>query len=61
MRICTECGKEMTEGYCIFDGLEYYCSKECLHKHWIEAEYIELYNKGDAYWTEWEEDDICEM
>lgn len=55
-RICSECGKEMTEGYCIENGLEYYCSDECLHKNISEEEYNRLYDDGygDTYWTEWE-------
>ena len=54
-RECSECGKEMNEGYCIDNGLEYYCSDECLHKHYTEEEYEEMYDdgNGDSYWTEW--------
>lgn len=57
LRECSECGKEMTEGYCIDNGLEYYCSEECLHKHYTEEEYLEMYDNGngDSYWTMWEE------
>lgn len=55
-RTCNECGKEMTEGYCIENGTEYYCSDECLHKNITEEEYLKLYDNGngDSYWTEWE-------
>lgn len=55
-RTCNECGKEMTEGYCIENGIEYYCSDECLHKNITEEEYLKLYDNGngDSYWTEWE-------
>ena len=28
MRTCSECSKLMTEGYCIDNGCEYYCSDE---------------------------------
>jgi hypothetical protein len=54
-RICSECGREMIEGYCIENGLEYYCSDECLHKNMTQEEYLELYNdgEGDSYYTEW--------
>ena len=54
-RICSECGKHMGQGYVIDAGLEYYCSDECLHKHYTEEEYLELYadGYGDSYWTEW--------
>ena len=58
MRVCSECKEKMIEGYCI-DDLEYYCSVECLHKHYTEEEYLEMYDEGngDSYWTEWEEDE----
>jgi len=55
-RKCSECGKEMTQGYCIDGGIEYYCSEECLHKHYTEEEWQEKYEDGgDSYWTNWEE------
>lgn len=56
-RVCSHCGKYMNEGYCIENGLEYYCSDECLHKRYTEEEYNELYDdgNGDSYWTEWED------
>ena len=59
MRICSECGKEMSEGYCIDSGLEYYCSDECLHKHYSETDWLEMYDngEGDSYWTIWECED----
>lgn len=55
IRVCSECGKPMYEGYCIEDGAEYYCSEECLHKHLSEEEYNELYDdgNGNSYWTSW--------
>ena len=58
LRICSECGKTMTEGYCIENGLEYYCSDNCLHKHYTEEEYNKMYDNGngDSYYTEWEEE-----
>lgn len=56
LRICNECGKIMKQGYCIDGGVEYYCSDECLHKHYTEEEWNEMYEDGgDSYWTEWEE------
>lgn len=57
MKICSECGREMIEGYCIENGLDYYCSDECLHKNMTEEEYLELYDdgNGDSYYTEWSE------
>ena len=38
MRICNECKKKVVQGYCIDNGMEYYCSDECLHKHYTEEE-----------------------
>jgi hypothetical protein len=54
-RICTECGCEMEEGYCIEGGMEYYCSDECLEKNMTREEFEELYDggEGDSYWTQW--------
>lgn len=56
IRICSDCEKIMNAGYCINDGEEYYCSDECLHKHYTEEEYKEMYDdgNGDSYYTEWE-------
>ena len=55
-RYCSECAKSMKKGYCIENGLEYYCSDECLHKHYTNDEYIKMYDNGngDSYYTEWE-------
>ena len=53
MRKCDHCGKEMSEGYCIRGGEEYYCSDECMHEHYSEDEWNGLYEEGDSYWTEW--------
>lgn len=56
-RSCDECGKPMTEGYCIDNGFEYYCSDECLEKNMTRAEFERLYadGEGDSYYTEWED------
>jgi len=55
---CNACGKGMNEGYCIGDGMEYYCSDACLHTEITHEEYMELYadGEGDSYWTTWYED-----
>jgi hypothetical protein len=55
IRVCSECGKPMTEGFCIEDGAEYYCSEDCLHKNLSEEEYDNLYDdgRGNSYWTSW--------
>ena len=54
IRFCSHCGKEMTQGYVVNAGDEYYCSDECLHKHYSEQEWEEMYDdgNGDSYWTE---------
>ena len=55
-RECDECGKQMTEGYVIENGLSYFCTETCLHIHISEEEFLKLYadGEGDSYWTEWE-------
>ena len=57
-RNCTACSAGMNEGYCIGDGIEYYCSDACLHTEITHEEYMELYDdgEGDSYWTDWSED-----
>lgn len=40
MRICNECGKHIKEsGYVVENGVEYYCSNDCLHKHYTPSEW----------------------
>ena len=55
IRVCSECGKPMYEGYCIEDGAEYYCSDECMHNNLSDKEFEELYDegRGNSYWTSW--------
>ena len=57
IRVCSECGHLMDNGYCIENGIYYYCSEKCLHKNMSEEEFLKLYDdgNGDSYWTEWEE------
>lgn len=59
MRKCNECKQKMNSWYCIDGGIEYYCSDECLHKHYSEKERLDLYNEGDSesYRTEREEEE----
>ena len=57
MRICSECKKKMIDGYYTYDGLEYYCSDECLHKHYTEEEYLEMCDEDNIYWTAWEDEE----
>ena len=55
VRICSHCGKPMGWGYCLEGGCEYYCSSECLHHHFSDEEWENLYNhgNGDSYYTAW--------
>lgn len=55
IRICSECGDVMQEGYCIEDGDSYHCDKKCLNKRYTDEEFEELYDNGDgnSYYTEW--------
>ena len=56
IRRCDHCGKPMREGYVLWGGLEYYCTDECLHKHYTAEEWNEMYSDdGDSYWTEWDD------
>jgi late competence protein required for DNA uptake (superfamily II DNA/RNA helicase) len=59
-RKCDKCGQGMNEGFCIYEGQEYYCSDECLHSVYSEQEWSEMYNAEDigsssSYWTQWED------
>ncbi len=42
VRVCDECSKIMTAGYCIGGGDEYYCSDDCLRKNYTDEEYKAL-------------------
>ena len=52
-RICSHCNNDMITGYLFWDGTEYYCSDECLHKHYTHEQYMKLVEDDNAYWTEW--------
>lgn len=54
-RICDECGIVLYEGYCIENGLRYFCSDACLHKNYTKKEFKEMYanGDGDSYFTSW--------
>ena len=61
-RKCSECSKGMNDGYVIDDGSSYYCSEECLHKHYTADEWADLYSDdGSNYWTEWEDENDYEF
>ena len=55
IRICDNCHKIMSQGYCIDDGLEYYCSDVCLNTKYSEEEFNGMYSQGYAYYTTWED------
>lgn len=54
---CTLCGKSMTEGFCIENGIEYF-HNACLPQVMSNEDYLVLYDggKGDSYWSTWEEE-----
>lgn len=57
MRTCKICGKAPLQyGFCIDDGYAYYCSENCLHVDYTEAEYLAAYDEDWAYWTEWDDE-----
>jgi hypothetical protein len=41
IHFCSECGKLMREGYSLVD--EFYCSDDCLSKHYTTGEYLAMY------------------
>jgi len=55
IRECHTCGDKMYEGYCIEDGMEYYCSEECLYTKYTKEEYLDMYDNGNgsSYYTNW--------
>ena len=61
-RVCSECNKGMSDGYCIDNGDWYYCSEDCLHKNFTPIEWAYKYNDGesDSYWPEWEVNEVRE-
>lgn len=63
-RICSHCGKLMSEGYInkMGEPTEYYCSDECLHRHYTPQEWAQLCRGPEGqeeagndfcYWTQW--------
>ncbi len=53
--ICDICKNEMDEGYVVDDGLEHYCSLECLNEVYSDIAYKQLYEEGYAFWTTYED------
>jgi hypothetical protein len=61
-RKCDKCGQGMNEGYCIYEGEEYYCSDECLHSVYSKSVWEGMYDAEDignssSYWTQWEDEE----
>lgn len=56
-RRCTECSKPMSEGFMVDNGYQYFCSEDCLTKHYTLEEWDAMYADGstDSFWTEWED------
>lgn len=55
IRRCSVCGRLMQEGYCEDGGWRYYCSEECLHTKYSDAEWEEECERNeDSYWTTWD-------
>ena len=56
-RICEVCGCEMTEGYLVDEGAEYYCSDACLYTRYtedeVEAAVCGENSSGEICWTAW--------
>lgn len=53
IRRCSKCGKLMIEGFLVDDGLEYYCSDDCVFSTYTKEECFEMYMEGHAFWTNW--------
>ena len=54
-RRCLVCNKKMKQGY-VVEGVETYCSLECLKKAYTDKEIEDMDLGGDEsdnYWTEW--------
>lgn len=60
-RKCDFCGNEnLIEGYVIDDGSTYFCSDICLHNRISEKDYLEMYDEGLAYWTQFDQEEDIE-
>ena len=51
--VCSQCNQDMSEGYVLEGGVDYYCSDKCLLKNMTKNEFLELFmdGYGDSYWT----------
>ncbi len=60
-RKCDKCGQGMNEGFCIYEGEEYYCDDKCLYSVYSKSVWEGMYDAEDignspSYWTEWEDE-----
>ena len=53
VRKCSICGSPVIAGYCVNDGMDYYCSDDCLHMVFTDEEWSEAYEEDWGYYTEW--------
>ena len=59
-RQCSCCEDGMNKGY-VINGVEYYCSDECLQETYSADEIEEMEigaDDSDSYWTEWNDSDM---
>jgi hypothetical protein len=60
-RKCDNCGKGMSDGYCIGDGESYACSDKCLFVDGYTPEQRDIdYENDIIYYTTWYDDDDIE-
>ena len=57
-RKCDKCNKGMNNGF-VSNGIECYCSEECLYTEYTKEEWTEIAadEDSDSYWTEWDSSD----
>ena len=53
VRKCSICGSPVIAGYCVNDGMDYYCSDDCLHMVFTDEEWELVYQTDGGYYTEW--------
>lgn len=56
-RVCNVCGMEMSFGFVVDDGMEYYCCESCLATKYSRQQWNKIYAEDRGYWTEWEDNE----
>lgn len=56
MRKCDCCGKEIEEGYLVYDS--YVSCEKCMHELYTKEEYEIEYEKGNIFWTTWYTEEV---